>query len=126
MSEADYYPAGAYNDPDAPYNQPVIPEREFDITVSQSLSKEITVWTDDYCTEYDDEDGNTYVNTEDTDWNKVFEENNYHTPLQLIQLLGEVLQKDLDNGVVFKNPRFTHELIHECQGWSDDETVITE
>lgn len=126
MREADYYPAGAYNDPNAPWNEPVIPEKDFDITVSQSLSKDITVCTDQYRPEYDDEDGRTYANTEDTDWNTVFENNNYHTPLQLLQLFGEVLQKDLENGIVFKNPRFTQELINECQGWTDDETEIIE
>ena len=53
MSEADYYPAGAYNDPNASYNQPIIPERDFDLTISQSLSKDVTVSTDNYIPEYE-------------------------------------------------------------------------
>lgn len=112
--------------PNTPWNEPIIPERDFDLTISQSLSKDVTVCTNQYNPEYDEEYGQTFANTEDTDWNKVFKENDYHTPLQLIQLLGEVLQKDLEHGIVFKNPRFTQELINECQGWTDDETEIVE
>ena len=126
MSEADFYPMGAYKDPSAPYNQVNIPDRDFDITISQSLSKDITVCTNRYNPEYDDEDGRTYFNTEDTDWTEVFKENGYHTPLQLIQLLGEVLQKDLEHGIVYQNPRVTQELINECSSWIADETEITE
>lgn len=112
--------------PNTPWNEPIIPERDFDLTISQSLSKDVTVCTNQYNPEYDEEYGQTFANTEDTDWNKVFKENDYHTPLQLIQLLGEVLQKDLEQGIVFKNPRFTQELINECQGWTEDETEMVE
>ena len=114
------------NSPNTPWNEPIIPERDFDLTISQSLSKGVTVCTNQYNPEYDEEYGQTFANTEDTDWNKVFKENDYHTPLQLIQLLGEVLQKDLEHGIVFKNPRFTQELINECQGWIEDETEMVE
>ena len=112
--------------PNTPWNEPIIPERDFELTISQSLSKGVTVCTNQYNPEYDEEYGQTFANTEDTDWNKVFKENDYHTPLQLIQLLGEVLQKDLEHGIVFKNPRFTQELINECQGWTEDETEMVE
>lgn len=125
MTEADYYAPGSYNDPNAPWNERVIPERDFDLTISQSLSRTVTVCTDDYNPEYDDEDGRTYANTENTDWNKVYSEN-YHTPLQLIQLFKEVLQKDLEKGIIFKNQRFTDSLIEECNDWSDDETAFAE
>lgn len=114
------------NSPNTPWNEPIIPERDFDLTISQSLSKDVTVCTNQYNPEYDEEYGQTFANTEDTDWNKVFKENDYHTPLQLIQLLGEVLQKDLEHGIIFKNPRFTQELINECQGWIEDETEMVE
>lgn len=126
MSGADYYPAGAYNDPDAPYNEVGIPEREFNVIISQSLSKEVTVSTSSYIPEYDEEDGHTYANTEDTDWVDVVKDSELHTPLQLIQILKEVLEKDLAAGIVFKNPRITQELIKECDDWSNDETEIVE
>ena len=70
MSEADYYPAGAYNDPRAPYNEVDIPERDFEVTISQTLSRTVTIVTDDYYPEYDEEDGHTYANTENTDWKR--------------------------------------------------------
>ena len=126
MSESAYYPAGAYRDPNAPYNEARIPERSFDITCSQTLSKSVTVTTDKYCPEHDEEDGRTYANTEDTDWERVFADNSCYTPLQLIQLLGEVLTKDLEHGIVFKSPKFTEHLINECNDWIEDECEYIE
>ena len=111
---------------DAPFNEPVIPERDFDIVISQSLSKDVTVCTNNYIPEYDEEDGHTYANTEDTDWVDVVKDNELHTPLQLIHILKEVLEKDLKAGIVFKNPRITQKLIEECEGWQEDETEFIE
>ena len=57
MNAADYYPAGAYYDSNAPYNQAEVPERDFDVFISQTLSRETTVSTNKYTPEYDEENG---------------------------------------------------------------------
>ena len=38
----DNYPPGAANDPNAPYNQVDTPEKEFEITCCQVLSRTVT------------------------------------------------------------------------------------
>lgn len=123
-SAADYYPAGAYNDPSAPYNEVSIPERDFDLNVCQTLEKYVTVTTDDYTPEYDDEDRSVHYDTSETNWLEVYHENDYHTPLQLIELFKQCLEENLKNGVVFKSPRYTEDLIKECEGWEEVETDI--
>lgn len=123
-SAADYYPAGAYNDPSAPYNEVSIPERDFDVNVCQTLEKYVTVTTDDYIPEYDDWDRSVHYDTSETNWKEVYHDNDCHTPLQLIELFKQCLEENLKNGIVFKSPRYTEDLIKECEGWEEVETDI--
>lgn len=123
-SAADYYPAGAYNDPSAPYNEVSIPERDFDVNVCQTLEKYVTVTTDDYIPEYDDWDRSVHYDTSETNWLEAYHDNDYHTPLQLIELFKQCLEENLKNGVVFKSPRYTKDLIKECEGWEEVKTDI--
>jgi hypothetical protein len=134
------YPDGlSDHTPGAPWNDPDVPEKEFDVTCSQTLSKTVTVTTNDYIPgacgvdyEPDDEGGCCAVgwhdpdDTSDTNWANEYHANDYHTPLQLIQLLKQVLENDLANGIVFKSPRFTQDLINECNDWQEDETEYVE
>ena len=48
MAESGYYPAGAEHDPNAPWNQEDIPEREVEVTVSVTLSKTVKIKVSDY------------------------------------------------------------------------------
>ena len=48
MAESGYYPAGAEHDPNAPWNQEDIPEREVEVTVSVTLSKTLKIEVSDY------------------------------------------------------------------------------
>lgn len=58
MSYRDYYPEGAADDPKAPYNECINPDREFDIRVSYELFRTEGILTDCYNLERDeDEDG---------------------------------------------------------------------
>ena len=78
MSESGYYPIGAEFDPSAPWNQVEIPEREFDVTISSSLSKSTTIESKDYLID-EDPDG-SYIDTSDIAWTKEYQEQHY-TPL---------------------------------------------
>ena len=132
------YPAGADNEM-APWNEPIVPEKTFDVTCSQSLSKTVSVNTNNYIpgasgVDYEpDGEGGYHAfpsydpdDTSDTDWANEFHENDYHTPLQLIELFRQCLEQQLSNGLVFKSPAFTERLIEECSDWSEDETVFVE
>ena len=139
MKDSDYYPAGAYSDPNAPYNQSDVPEKEFEITCSQSLSKTVTVTTDNYIPgasgvdyEPDDEGGCCAVgwqdpdDTSDTNWAEEYHDNDHYTPIQLIELFKQCLEENLKNGLVFKNPGVTQRLIEECSDWTENETEYVE
>ena len=145
MSEADYYAPGSYNDPSAPWNETEIPEKEFDVTCSQSLSRTASVWTSNYIPgasgvdyEPDDEGGCVAVgwqdddDTSDTCWSDEYKSNGYKTPLELIGLLREYLEKDLrdiqrdmlpnDRSFKATKARMLKGLIEECECWTEDET----
>ena len=129
------YPPGAEFDPNAPWNEVEVPEKDFDVTCSQSLSKTVTVCTNNYIPgasgcdyEPDGEGGYSTIgwheddDTSDTDWAQEYHENDYHTPAQLLELFKDILVRDLENGNPFKSEKYTKQLIEECEGWTEDET----
>ena len=148
MIESGYYPPGAEFDMNAPYNQAEIPEKEFDVTCVQTLSKQTTVLTSDYIPgasgcdyEPDGEGGCSSIgwqdpdDTSDTNWSKEYSENGHYTPIGLIGVLKERLikeLKELENSPV--DSKFTYKkqqdirkikhLIEECDDWNEDETEI--
>ena len=124
MRDSDYYPAGAANDPNAPYNEYENPDRDFDVTCSQTLSTTVTVTTNNYLYICDEDEDGKYVDydTSDTNWAEEYHSNDYHTPMQLIHLFKEFLEQQKNNGIVFKSPSFTDALIEECDNWVEDET----
>ena len=139
MRESGYYPPGAEFDPSAPYNEPTVPDEDFDVTCSQTLSKTVTVTTNNYIpgaegVDYDsDDEGGCYAvpyhddpDTSDTNWAEEYHDNQYHTPAQLLELFKQCLEENMKNGLVFKTPKFTEDLIKECEGWSEDETEYIE
>jgi hypothetical protein len=134
------YPDGVSdNTPGAPWNEESIPEKEFDVTCSQSLSKTVTVTTNNYIPgaegvdyEPDDEGGYCAVgwhdpdDTSDTDWEEEYS-NEHYTPLQLIELFKRYLQHILDDKVqVLTLASYIKHLIEECDNWSEDETEYVE
>lgn len=146
-----YYPAELTDwSPNAPWNDPGDPpEKDFEITVSQTLSKGTTVTTTNYIpgaegVDYEPDDEGGYCasgwhepdDTSDTDWEKEYDENGHYTPIQLIELLKEYLQKDLEKWKEEdkKDPhklaaiqvRKYQGLIEECDGWTEDETEFVE
>lgn len=66
MRDRDYYPAGAYGDPNAPYNQSDPPEIEVEVEVKEVMTKESSIITTNawYVT---DEEG--YTELEDSNLN---------------------------------------------------------
>lgn len=126
------YPPGADNE-SAPWNQTEQEEKEFNVTVSQTLSKSTIVFTNDYTHEYlkewDDMGGfvEENIDTSDTDWKTAFEDNENMTPLDLIKTLKNYLQDGLEKkGEVSWKPQYVERLIQECEGWIEDETVYVE
>lgn len=125
MSAADYYPTGAYSDPNAPYNEPIIPERDFDIDVEFVMSKVVTVTTNDYAPEYDDEDGREYANTENTDWEKAYDNSGHLTIAEMLQELESYVKDDMTKTAPNTGKgRYLQRVLESCQGWEVKEKTF--
>lgn len=128
------YPMGA-DIPSAPWNMPVVPCHEFNVAISQTLSKSTTVSTNNYTpccgVGYHDE----WDDTSETNWTQVYAED-HKTPLELIAMLKEYLEKDLkalretmepdDRSFKATQARRLEGLIEECEDWVVDETEVVE
>lgn len=133
---ASNYPDGLSDwTPGAPWNDPIVPEKDFDVTCCQTLSRTASVCTNNYIpgasgVDYEsDDEGGCYASawhddddTSDTNWADEYKSNGYKTPLQLLGLFKDFLEENLKNGLVFKTPGFTEKLIKECDCWIEDET----
>ena len=125
MYESGWYPPGAEYDPNAPWNEPVIPDQEFEVTISQTLSKTVTVTTQDYNPVFDDEIG-MYADTSDTHWHDVYEKQHYKIQ-DLLKALVNYVTEDLKNpelDSVKKN--LLKGILEDCEGWIEDECEINE
>ena len=137
------YPAGA-DTPDAPWNQEDVPEKEFEVTCSISLSKTVSAYTNDYIpgasgVDYEpDDEGGLYASgwhdpddTSDTNWSDVFADNHKTIP-ELLEEFKKFIQRDLDNidkaaeeqkhDKAFLKRKLEF-LLEECDNWTVDEEV---
>lgn len=149
MSLSNYPPGVSDSTWDAPWTEPSIPEKDFEITCSQSLSKTVTVTTDNYVPgasgcdyEPDGEGGycaSSWHDDDDTSytcWDDEYSFNGHKTPLELIAMLKEYLEQDLRKWEEEdkKDPhkwaatqvRKYKSLIEECEGWVVDDLEFVE
>lgn len=124
LFESGNYPPGAENDPSAPYNRAEVPERDFDVFISQTLSKETYVTTTDYIYVNDKQD--EYEDTSDTDWEEAYKQC-HMTPLEIIKEFKKYLESHRSDPITnmseYRRERY---LIEECENWCEDETEILE
>lgn len=125
MRDSDFYPAGAYNDPYAPYNEVEVPEKEFEVAVSQTLSKSTSIWTNQYQPEYDEETGHTDADTTYTDWKKAYKDVAM-TPLEIIQNCGKIAKALLEEGKTRFAGIYLKDLVEECDDWQEDDYEVIE
>ena len=135
---SNYPPGLSDSTPGAPWNEPVVPEKEFDVTCCQTLSKTVSVLTSNYIpgasgVDYEyDPDGSVAIgwhdpdDTSDTNWADEYHDNDYHTPLQLIELFKKYLENELNRMGEVKNEKWIRHLIEECSDWTEDETEYVE
>ena len=121
------YPLGADN-PSAPWNEPLDPEpKEFEIVISQCLSKSLKVLTQDYTKEYEEESVLTLTNTDDTEWKTVYEDEGHYTIDELLKIFQWLLNKVIDEDMlIFDMKDYCKHLIEECDNWYINETEICE
>jgi len=114
----------------APWTQEEPPEKSFEVTCSQSLSKTVDVITNSYNHIVERESHNRiyeeYDDTSDVNWAEEYHSNDYHTPIQLIEILGKVLKDAQLQGRYYLSESYTKTLIKECEGWIENETEYIE
>ena len=130
------YPPGADNEW-APWNDPEIPEKEFGVCVSQTLSKSTSIYTDDtpgaegcdyepdgeggYCASgWKDPDDTSY-----TDWVKAYH-NSAMTPLDIIGACEKIAKALLEEGKTRFAGLYLKSLVKECEDWNEDELEVME
>ena len=119
MRESGYYPPGAEFDPNAPYNEPVIPEQDFEVDVEYVLQKKaVKVTTDDYSPEFDEETGHVDANTENTDWENAYNNSGHFTIQEMLDELKEYVKADMQtcSPNTCKGARLKR-LLEDCDGW---------
>lgn len=114
----DNYPPGAAHDPNAPYNEPVIPEMDFEIEAEFVMRKTVTVCTDDYNPEYDEEDGHTYANTDDTNWGNAYDQSGHYTIPELLDELKGFIENEIPRVAANSGRgRELQRMLESCQNW---------
>ena len=111
--------------PNTPWNEPIIPERDFDVCVSQTLSKNTIIVTQDYQPEFDEETGYTDANTDETDWKKAYCDVAM-TPLEIIGAAEKIAKALLEQGQTRIGGVYLKNLVKECEGWVEDDIEVVE
>lgn len=119
------YPVGADND-NAPWNEKKNKEVKVDVVVAETLSKVVTISTDDYSIESDfnDEEPDIIIN-EETLYDKW---SNYHSDiLELLGLLKEYAQDELKKtGAQTDRGRYLSSVIEDCDKWYIEDISVFE
>lgn len=104
------------NGPDAPWNQVDSPAREFEVTVSITLSKTIKVMVDDYDVEKGEDEDGCYLSFDFSgcDFNKAVREQ-IILPHELAKYTEDALSEV---------PECLKGAIKDCKDWSVDELEI--
>ena len=124
MKDRDYYPAGAYDDPNAPYNQSDNDVKEFECRAKITLEADVLVETDQYQQYMDYEDGSTWYEFDGVDWEKEYNKNSI-TLQQMLNELKKYVEQDLAmTGKNTQKGMDLQRLLDACQGWSVVETEI--
>lgn len=122
--ESGYYPPGAEFDPNAPWNQVDLPEREIEVTISVTLSKTVKVMVDDYEVEEDADEDGRYLsyNYDNCDLYRAVEDQ-----VVLPQNLAEFTERMFNHDLNLKAagmPKYLKDAIADCKDWSVDEMEV--
>ena len=125
----DNYPPGAANDPRAPYNER--PMLEVDVTAKSTLIKETVVETSECHTVVEREieaDGSystiAYEEPE-IDLIDAFE-SEQRRPIEIIRDCQKICQELVKVGNIWFAKKYIPTLINDCEGWEEEEIIISE
>lgn len=122
MRDRDFYPAGAYDDPNAPYNQPGDPD-PIGVTCDTyiTLRKDVTVETTNYWVEYDEEGYNeTHLKDDYASLAELVEEQVTSLP-KMLEELAKYIKDELSGANISRaRKRELEQMLEDCQGWSEE------
>ena len=135
----NYHYAPGSDTPDAPWNEVEYPEEEFNVTIVETLSKDVTIFTNNYNLEVDCDEEGCYRNcdTSDTDWKDEYKKQGC-TAIETISAVKTYLEEvrlqqliDLSNCRNLteserKELRVVKDLIEQCSGWEQEEIEFCE
>lgn len=111
---------------DAPWNTPEKEDREVQVTVSITISKSLTLTTNNYeiINSGKDEDGNYYVEVEYNDL-KCDVKDRFVLPNNLSKYTKVVFNEDLDLRAAGM-PKYLIDALEDCDDWVVDEFEVIE
>ena len=124
MRDSDYYAPGS-NTPDAPWNEVSYPERDFDVEVTETVSRKTYITSDNYNLWYDDEDGSTTVDTDPVEFAKCYEEQCWSI-VELVDHMKAMLEKWRPAEVSKKDKEEYERILEEADGWEAVDMEITD
>ena len=82
------------------------------------MRKTVTVCTDDYNPEYDEEDGHTYANTDDTNWENAYDQSGHYTIPELLDELKGFIENEIPRVAANSGRgRELQRMLESCQNW---------
>lgn len=118
-SNSNYPPMSQAEWDNAPFNQPENDEKEFDVIVTHTLTKNVRLMTKDYIAFEDDD----YIDTSEVDWDNEFDNQHYDIP-QLLEILESMVDKEIKEigepatrGMQRKLKKL-QDIKEDCHGWS--------
>lgn len=125
MRDCDYYPLGAYNDPNAPYNEVELPDIEVSCEVSITLTKkDAPVFTGNYIDESDDEgyEGYEVLDTYQELADKY--DDQHYCLTGLLDELAKYIRGELQGDISRGRRNELSKMLEDCQDWEEGDTDI--
>ena len=104
----------------APYEEVEIPERVFKVCISQTLSRNTEVSTQDYSFDTDN-----YPDTSETDWKSAYLTQHY-SPFEIIETTRKIIQALIAKGQTSVAGVYLKSLLKDCRGWVCDDFEVVE
>lgn len=124
MSMSNYYPEGAYNDTNAPYNEVEVPEIEVNCEVSITLTKkDAPVFTDNY-TNDGDEYGDEYDILDSYSELAEKYDDQHYCLTGLLDELAKYIKGELQGDISRGRRNELERMLADCQGWTEGDTDI--
>lgn len=105
----------------APWEEVEVPERNFKVCVSQTLSRSTDVDTQDYTWDK----GEEYPDTSETNWKTTYLAQHY-SPFEIIENTRKIAQTLIAKGQTSVAGVYLPSLLRDCRGWICDDFEVVE